>query len=226
MKRSIEQFLVAVSLVSACHADVLVQQAGKTEGQVRSLSQESVILADNRVVPVTGLVSIAFSRGPVVAQGQSLVLTDGSALSGVLHDIGSTAVTFRSTSLGPVAFPLSRVAAVCFARNVPPDRIKSPSSAGKTLAALKTGESREGEIFGVSDTRVVIRTQRGLEQIAKTDLLYLGMGKASARSRIVLRNGDRLNGPVAWKGTQFAVIIGGVATRTLPIEALKEVYFQ
>lgn len=225
MKRNFNGILAWMFLLGTVLADTVIQQSGKTEAEVKAITTESIKLADNSAIPSAGISSIIFSRGSVVAQPQMLLFTDGSVLSGTLHDIKTAEVQFRSTSLGPVVMPLSTVAAVCFSRDVVMEEIKTAQSSEKTLVMLKNGQSKEGVIFAVSESRLAMRTERGLEQMAKTDLLYISFRKAASVNRIQLRNGDRLNMPVEWKGSKFVIKIGDSKTAVLPIESLKMIQF-
>ncbi|NQT93159.1 MAG: hypothetical protein HQ559_10395 [Lentisphaerae bacterium] len=225
-RHPVRRWCLSLLACTACtaRADSLLLKNGEERGHVAAITADHVVLADERRFPFEELVRVTFERSAVVAQPGAIVLNDGSVLSGALHELGTEQVRFRSTSLGPLTWPVTNVAAISFARDFSVKDMKVPPT-GRILAVLKSGEVQNGELFAGSRSRVILRNEGALQNVPISDLLYIAMREADPDQRIVLRNGDCLNMPVTWKTNAFSVSTGTNSVRTIPIEAIKEIRF-
>ena len=192
--------------------------------RVVALSATNVVLSGGRSVDLKDVSRIAFDAAPVVAQTQTLLLTDGTRLSGTLQELNQAQVKFRSTALGPLVLPLERVAAVCFAGGGIPDNLQTPKK-DHVLAVLTTGIRHQGQLFAASREGLILRTESGLPKIDFAETAYVSFRKADSRTAVVLRNGDRLNMPIQWSGASFSVSLDTNPPAILTLEALKEIHY-
>lgn len=225
MMKLLRNIAAAALFASACCGDTVFLKDGKVDGQVEGIADGKITLTNRQSFAIGEVVSLAFSRPPVVAQTRGIILCDGSVLNGTLHELSTNAVVFRSTSLGRLTLSYQTVSAVYFNPGVSPADIKLPAP-GKILAVQKAGLAREGELLAISPSRLVLRTDKGLEQMASADLLYLSMNAVkNTPAKIILRNGDRLNMPVVWKNFNYEVNVGTAGLISLTMDTLKEVRF-
>jgi len=209
----------AVSFPAA--ADTLSSQNRTVTGVVERITEQNIALKDGTSMGRTDEVHIVFDAGPVVAKPQGIVLIDGSVLSGVVRSVGPGEIRFRSTSLGLLALPLSRVAAMY--QGAPPltKEIRTGRN-GRPRIVRRTGEDMEGDLFAGAAGHVVLRTERGMEKVAWENLAFVALNPAQDAPALFLRNGDRIALPVRWQGTDFAVELPDNRTITLSIGALAQ----
>jgi len=210
--------------VLAASADTLTyRNRRQLSGTVIGVTATNVLLSGKPPVRVRDLSLITFAHSSVVAQSQGLLLTDGSRLSGTVHKHGKTNVTFRATSLGPLALPLAQVAAIYYTRDFAPGSLQMPPK-GHILVMLKTGTAKQGKFFASSASTLILRTKKGLKKIAVQDMAYVSFRLAARRPGIILRNGDRLNMTPSWQksGVTFTL---AKRTTTLALRALQGIDF-
>ena len=199
---------------------VVLKDKRKGRSKITGIYADRVVTAGKKALPRKSILRIDFSAEPVVAKPDGIVLKDGSVLSGVFHKVTRESVRFRSTSLGPLELPFSRVSAFYFGKR-PEKQIQAPAK-GSAAVHLQTGKVIEGRMFAVSDESILIREKEGLRKALFKDTVLVRFSASEKMPSIVLRNGERIGIPVAGKGKTIEVKTDKDSKATLTVDALKQ----
>ena len=199
-------------------ADTLtLQNKASLTRPITRLTSAGVILDKNQMVSWTNLANLVFDRPPLQAPGQRLLLRNGIGLCGILARTTRDTLTFRSITAGELTVPWSEVTAIRYGQsNRFPDSISLQP--GEILVVLNNDERNKGTLMGATDQQLVLRTPEGMKKMATENITWLIAFPTIFASRnvvILLRNGDRLNGPVLWNQNEFSVTVNG---RTLNMD--------
>lgn len=159
----------------------------------------------------------------VVARSDKVFLTNGTILSGALWETSGEQLVLRSTSLGEISIPISKVAAIILT----PSAVitsQAPKEKGKATVFLNNGTQKTGKFFAASAKDMVFETESGMDKISVSDISVVLLAPLPPAGRAALRNGDRIGAKIQWKGNQFSFELAE-KQYTLGIDTLKEVKF-
>ena len=193
-------------------ADTLtLQNKASLSRPITRFTATGVILDKNQMVSWTNLASLVVDRPSLQAPGQRLLLRDGTGVCGILARTTRDSLTFRSISAGELTVAWTNVTAIRYGQsNRFPET--GPLKSGEILVVLNNEEQLKGSLMGATDQQLVLRTPDGMKKIETGNITWLIAHPSILPPRslvILLRNGDRLNGPVSWNQTQFSVTVDG-----------------
>ncbi len=206
MKYALTIWLFALA-VAAAAADEVVTAKGTKTGDIEAIRASGVKLSGAPAVPLAKIKTVRLAAPPVVAKDSGIVLRNGTRFAGVLRRFDDKQIVFRTTTLGLLTLPLKQVAYVYYDNRSAPTTSKSK---GFTVR-LKNRKLVTGTIFARSPTRLVLKTDDGLEKIVTTDIAQIIFGRAATDAAITLRNGDVINETVKWHGDNFTFKLAGTS---------------
>lgn len=201
-------------LSSQAIADTLTLGDGSlATGTVKQISANQVTLDGQQPVSISNVLRVTFSSPDVVAYPSGLVLTDGTALGGIIRGAKPDSFTFRSVTLGSITISSSDVALLYFGAPPVITTLKAPPK-GTWRAVLKNGTTKDGSLVSISILSAILRTPDGLEKLPLDSISCILKELPSGKARVTLRNADRFSQPAAWTPNGLTVKIG---TLTFPV---------
>lgn len=197
-------------LASLAFADTITLRSQSTLSRpVTRLATTGIILDKNQMVNWTNVASLVYDRPPLQAPGQRLLLRSGIGLCGTVARTTGENIIFRSITAGEITVAWSNVTAIRYGQsNRFPEN--ADIKAGEILLVLNDEERITGTFMGATEQQLLLRTADGMKKNAIDDIVWLVVHPTVFSSRnmtLILRNGDRLNGPVIWKNNEFSVMI-------------------
>lgn len=176
------------------------------KGDVTSITAKSIIVdGSTNTISKSKVSRIDFAASDVVAQQTSIVLKNGTSVSGTIREATSSNILFRSTSIGLVSFAMSDISRILFSDKAFAVSEKIPKD--MVIAVYKSGIKKRGTLISVLANQIVLRSDEGLEKISFESLASIDISSGKTDSKIILRNGDIINEPVAWTGKGMNVSV-------------------
>jgi len=215
-------------LASVCeHAvavDIVYLEKGAFKLDITSVNSRGFVLADGRTLPMASVKRVVLDHTAVVAQSESVILKDGSRLSGTLQRVRDERIMFRSTTFGSLSLPFSELGGVSFLFDVEMHGDKEVP-AGLVAVVMRDGERTVGELFAMTATRILLRNHGELLRFERSALGALVFCSFTDKAKVTLRNGDILNGAVSWRDGGLMVKSPSGEDLNLTFNALKEIRF-
>jgi len=199
-------------------ADTVEAAGGAVTGTVAAVGPGEVVLEKGRRIALGEVRALRLDRFPVAPQPQGVVLRDGTRLCGTVRAWGDP-LRFRSVSLGEIEIPRADLAAAWY-RPVP----RPFAWDAAPLAAEASGARHRGRILWADGASAGVRTEAGLQRIPAARLAYVILAPAATARNLVLRNGDIVNLPLAWRG-DHAIVQHRDREIRLPLAAIQEATF-
>ena len=217
--------LLAAAVSSVAQADTitLLNKATLTRPIVR-LTDAGVLVDKNQMASWTNIASVLFDCAPLQAPGQRLLLRNGIGLCGMVAHTTRDGLTFRSITAGEITVAWSNVTAIRYGQSTRfPDHIEPKT--GEIILISDDNERTQGALVGSTDQQILLRTADGMKKVPTEDLAWLVVYPSVYASRelvLILRNGDRLNGPVIWTNNTFSVTVNN-QTLTMDQAAIRAI---
>jgi len=202
--------MTAWTAVSITAADSVATCDGtKATGSIVRLTAAGVALSDGQTVAWTNVARLGRDRPLFLDPGQRLVLRNGTALCGLVRRTTKDSVVFRSVTAGELEVVWTNVSAIRFEAegNRPP---MSPTGAGGCEVVKTDGKRIGGSLVMATRRHLLLRTSEGLGKVDAGEVAWLIVGPPPAAvDALMLRNGDRLCGPVTWRNEMALVEVNG-----------------
>ncbi len=218
-------FLALAAACCACplFADFVSSSDGDLKDvSVSSFDGKSVALSDGRRLDASKVRFIEFSAFEVPAKPSFVILKDGSLFNGLLKGKSAEALSFRSTSLGPLELPASSVAAYVYDGEsfAALDAAKLPPP---PCVVQKDGSASQGKILWADGASAGVMSPDGLLKLEASSLACVLYAPYAKGAQALLRNGDVLNGKLSFQGDSLNVELEGGVLRNVKLKALRRI---
>lgn len=202
--------VMACTAVTVTAADSVTTRDGiGVTGSIVRLAADGVSLSGGQTVAWTNVASVRRDRPALQAPGKRLALRNGTALCGIIRRVTKDSVVFCSVAAGEFEVAWSNVSAIRFETEGSRPQ-GGPNGTGVCEVVKIDGTRRGGSLILATRRQLLLKTSEGLEKIETGDVTWLLSGPPPVGGdALILRNGDRLCGPVTWRNETALVDVNG-----------------
>lgn len=209
---------------AVCADSVERIDSAAVSGSVSSVTDDELVVSGVKCY-MSDVAVIRFGR-PCFPQAQSYItLVDGSRLSGRIVRREKGFAVFRSPSFGELEVRMRDIANVVYDSVRLSQAAPVPDDAGGASVLLKDMSYLRGRVYYLDSGVAAFAPDGGsMKRYSAQSEIYAVFWRGfSPERRIVLRNGDVLNGKARFDGTFFSASFSSSELKRIPLSALKEI---
>jgi hypothetical protein len=209
-------FIIAIFMVAGIlNADIILLNNGKKTSISISRITATEVLGNGKKIKLSDVKEILFAATELPAKNSGVILKNGSLLTGIIRKLDKNELSFRSTAFGLLKLPVGDIAALFFVGTE--TVLKNLKKVKAYPSIVETGGTEmTGKILWCDLKSAGILTTSGLKKVPAENLALLCYSKFNDKTKVILRNGDKLPEPQSLNGTSVKFSFGNI-----PITAIK-----
>ena len=202
--------------INMVYADRIIMKTGKNKVCQINKIDSSKVTGEGKAFPLSDIMEIIFDAVELPSKKSGIILKNGTLLNGIIRKANKKEIMFRSTSFGKLKIAIGDIAAIF---NLKPEialkKIKKIKQSPVIIDNM--GTEYRGKILWYDLKSAGLLTKTGLKKIPTEKLAMVVYGKFDDKTRVILRNRDKLLLPQALNGDFLKFSFGDLSITALKI---------